>query len=431
MAKRYVILGNGVAGVTAAMTLRARDADARITVVGDESPYFFSRTALMYALTGRITRRDMEPFERRVYRESRLDLVFDRAVDLDADARTVTLAKGDVLPWDALLIATGSSPRALDAPGLTPRPAGLAHMVSMRDLDDCERLAQTASRAVVVGGGLIGVELVEAWMHRGLPTTLLVREPWYWPIALCREEGERVTAHLRHHGVDVRHGDSLASADVRDGSLRAITTTRGDTLPCDALGVCIGVEPAVRWLSTVRTAPKRARGIVVDDTLATSLPGVWAAGDCAEVTPEGSRSYVEQIWYSAKRQGALAARNMTAPRPERYAPPTFYNSAKFFDVEYTTVGELRAVPDDARSVYRAHPTRFITQRIVHHRGRVLGFNLLGSRWDHTLLTQWIDEARPLDQVMARLHEAQFDVEFGRADLRAMRETELPLTREVA
>ncbi len=426
MARRFVVIGNGVAGITAAMTLRERDPLAEITVIGDETPYFFSRTALMYAFMDTLERRDMEPFERKVYRERRIDLAHDRVTDLDASARTVTLASGRAIPYDGLLVATGSTPRRLAAPGLEDVTDGVVNFVSMRDLDACERLAPTTREAVVVGGGLIGIELVESLMHHGIRTTFLVREPWYWPVALAREEGELITAHMRERGVDVRHESEVERVE-RDASGRvsSLRTKSGDLIACQMLGVCIGVEPGVAWLRAVKSPPSLGRGVKVDATLKTSLDGVWSAGDCAEIDLGGARPLVEQIWYSAKRQGAHAARNMTG-RPSRYAPPTFFNSAKFFEVEYTTVGDLTRVPDGSKSVFRKHPRRIVTQRVVHHDGRVIGFNMLGSRWDHTVLSRWVDEERPLSWTLANLHLAQFDVELGRADLRAMTEEELPL-----
>lgn len=426
MARRFVIIGNGVAGITAAMTLRERDPEAVITVVGAETPYFFSRTALMYAYMDALDRRDLEPFERKVYRERRIDLVFDRVTDLDAAARTVTTAGALSLPWDALLLATGSTPRALVAPGLDDTLQGRVSFVSMGDLDACERWTPSTREAVVVGGGLIGIELVECLLHHGVKTTFLVREPWYWPVALCREEGELITAHMRSHGVDVRHETEVASvARDADQRVKAVVTKGGESLPCQMLGVAIGVEPGVGFLRDVKTPPALGRGVKVDALLRTSLDGVWAAGDCAEIDRGAQRPLIEQIWYSAKRQGAHAARNLTG-KPVPYEPPTFFNSAKFFEVEYTTVGDLTAAPPGAKSLFRKHPTKTITQRVVHHDGRVIGFNMLGSRWDHTLLTRWIDEGRTLEWTLGHLREAQFDVEFGRADLGAMRETELPL-----
>jgi NADPH-dependent 2,4-dienoyl-CoA reductase/sulfur reductase-like enzyme len=426
MARRFVIIGNGVAGITAAMTLRERDDLAEITVIGGETPYFFSRTALMYALMDALDRRDMEPFERKVYRERRITLVYDRVTDLDAAARAVTLASGRVIAFDGLLLATGSTPRVLVAPGLDASLDGVVNFVSMQDLDACERLAPTTREAVVVGGGLIGIELVESLVHHGIRVTFLVREPWYWPVALAREEGELITAHMRERGVDVRHGAEVAKVE-RDaaGRVSSVVTTSGESLACQMLGVCIGVEPGVAWLRGVKTPPAMGRGVRVDATLKTSLDNVWSAGDCAEIDLGEGRTALEQIWYSAKRQGAHAARTMTG-KAQRYEPPTFFNSAKFFEVEYTTVGELTRVPPGSTSVFRKHPKRIVTQRIVHHEGRVVGFNMLGSRWDHALLTRWVDEGRPLAWVLEHLHRAQFDVEFGRADLRAMTEEEIPM-----
>lgn len=426
MAEHIVIVGNGVAGVTAALTARERG-DARVTLVSGESPYFFSRTALMYALMDRMTRRDLEPYERKTWPARGIARVEAWVKDLDADARTVTLSNGSVLAWDKLLLATGSAPRPLALDGLDGAE-GVVRFVSMRDLDDCERWIPTTREAVVIGGGLIGVELVECLVHHGVKTTFLVREPWYWPAALSREEGEMVEGHMRARGVDVRVGAEAASvARAPDGRVRAVTLRDGSSLAAQMVGVCVGVDPAVSWLRGVKTPPRIARGVVVDAELRTSLAGVWSAGDCAEVPWADGGTRVEPIWYAAKRQGALAGANMTG-RPSRYAPPIFFNSAKLFEVEYTTVGEL---PEGASSVYRRHPTREISQRVAHRDGRVLGFSMLGSRWDHAVLSRWISEERPLRQVLDRLAEAQFDVEFGRAPLGEFVESELRARGAVA
>jgi NAD(P)H-nitrite reductase large subunit len=424
MARKFVIIGNGVAGITAAMALRDRDSTAEITVVGAETKYFFSRTALMYAYMNVLERRDMEPFERKVWAERRIALVHEQVIDLDASNRTIKTNTNQVIHWDSLIIATGSVARKLKAPGIDDTLDGVVHFVTSQHLDACERLTPSTQQAVVVGGGLIGIELVECLLHHNVKTTFLVREPWYWPVALCREEGELITAHMRQHGVDVRHETEIASVERTQNRVSSLITNRGETLPCQMLGVAIGVDPGVDFLRTVTTPPALGRGVSVDETLKTSLDGVWAAGDCAEISRgEGLRPLLEQIWYSARRQGALAARNITG-KPQKYSPPTFFNSAKFFDVEYTTVGNLNALPAGSKSLFRRHRTKNITQRIVHHEGKVLGFNMLGSRWDHTVLTAWVDEERSLSWVTDHLHRAQFDVEFGRFPLHEVREEEL-------
>jgi hypothetical protein len=141
---------------------------------------------------------------------------------------------------------------------------------------------------------------------------------------------------------------------------------------------------------------------------------VWAAGDCAEIQPDGRPAFVEQIWYSAKRQGELAARAMLGDAVA-YMPPAFYNSAKFFEIEYTTVGSFGDM-----QFYARIEGREASVRIAAESGRVTGFNMLGSRWDHTYFERWIEERRSPDYVMGHLDEAQFDVEFGRVELGSVR-----------
>jgi NAD(P)H-nitrite reductase large subunit len=407
----YVIIGNGVAGITAAFTLRKRDPHAQITVIGGESDYFISRTALMYVLMDRMNRRDLEPFERRQYTEKNITLLRAWVTALNASTRTLRLADGASLTYDKLLFATGSAPNPAPWPGVAKTGTGILHFVSLQDLAKWEHVLPATRRAVVVGGGLIGVELVECLRHHGIEVDFLVRESWYWPMALAPEEGEIIATHLRRHGVRLHLGDEIAEVVANPArQLTAVRTTQGRELPCQALGACIGVRPAIDWLRNTQTPPACNRGIQVQADFRTSLPNVWAAGDCAEL-PTGQ---VEQLWYSAKRHGELAAQSMLGD-PVRYSPPLFYNSAKLFDIEYTTVGV--AGPE---SYFRRLPGRDVSIRIMHEtNGAVTGFNMLGSRWDHTWFETWIAERRTLPYVLKNLAQAQFDVEFGRVSLKAL------------
>lgn len=426
----YVIIGNGVAGVEAAHTLRARhDPErARITLISKESDYFFSRTALMYAYMEDLDRRDMEPYERGSYERQSIELVRDEVVDLDASSKTLTLAEGGSMSWDKLLLAVGATPRLVPFEGLDRVEEGVVHFVSMQDLDECERLTWSTEQAVVVGGGLIGIELTECFLHHGLETTLLVREPYYWPAALTEPEGELVTAHIRDHGVDLRHEEELAEILVDDrGRVRAVRTDEDEEIPCQMLGICIGVAAHTEWLEGCQTPPETGRGICVGRDFRTSLEDVWAAGDCVEIEQgEGEDPIIETIWYSARRHGRLAAQSMLGDQV-RYEPPLFYNSSKFFDLEYTTVGDVTGAPEGARAIWRKMPDEPISQRLVflpEQGRRVVGFNMLGSRWNHRLLERWIHERRDVDWVLEHLEQAQFDVEFGRVPLEKMTEKEV-------
>ncbi len=409
----YAIVGNGVAGITAALELRQRDPRAEITVIGGESDYFFSRTALMYSFMDRLTRRDLEPYERGVFDAQRIRRVRGWVKDLDASSRTLTLDNGQSLSWDRLLLATGSSPRRPEWRGLDRVRSGLVNFVSMQDLDACEAAARSGHKAVVVGGGLIGIELVECLRWAGMEVTFLIREPWYWPVALSEAESAMVIEHMRHHGVNVVTGEVMANVGTdSQGAVTGVSTEQGRRYECSLLGVSIGVQPTVDWLRHVSTPLRLGRGIVVDAGFRTSFTGVFAAGDCAELELPGIAPLVEQIWYSAKRQGRLAARSILG-EPVQYAPPVFFNSSKFFEIEYTTVGRFAPT---AREFYYRYPRKGVSLRIAEHDGAVQALNMLGSRWDHNKFERWIEERRSLDDVMDRLHQAQFDVEFGRLDL---------------
>ena len=275
---------------------------------------------------------------------------------------------------------------------------------------------------VILGNGVAGMEVAEVLHDRGLHVSFVVREGWYFPAALDRDEATLVAEHLRGHGVDVRLG-ATAQAVVRGegGRIRSVRLVGGDEVAADLVVSTIGVVPNTGFLkgSAVTLAAKGA--IETDDALRTTAPDVWAAGDCANVTWfDGSRR-PEQLWYTARDQGRVAGRSMLGDAVA-YRRGTWYNSAKFFDLEWTTVGHVPAVvgpdgepvapPAGLRSWFPRVPGRFESQRIVVTGDRVVGFNLLGARWNHEPLLDWIHERRSLDWVLKHLGEAQFDEELS-------------------
>ena len=427
---RYVIVGNGVAGMEAALALRQRDGDATIAIVSDEHDHLFSRPALMYVFAGQLSLRDTEPYDRELYPRLSFERVRGRAVALDPARRALRLEDGRTVAYDRLLLAVGSRPRPAPWPGSAGE--GLHYFVTLGDLEGLGREAKSGMRAVVIGGGLIGVEVAEILLDRGLSVTFVVRESWYFPVALDRNEATLVAEHLGKHGCDVRLGAEAVEI-LRDdsGRVRGVRTepAKGAAasgaavpaeIPCALVVSAIGVVPNTEFLrgSDLGLAPGGA--IETDDTLRTSAPDVWAAGDCANVTwLDGSRR-PEQLWYTARDQGRVAAASMLGDEA-RYRRGTWYNSAKFFDLEYTSAGwvpvsigwddtPLDPVAD-VRHWFQRVPGRFESQRIVLKGDRVVGFNMLGGRWNHEPLLQWIHERRSLDHVLARLAGAQFDEEF--------------------
>ncbi|MEJ7609209.1 MAG: FAD/NAD(P)-binding oxidoreductase [Bryobacteraceae bacterium] len=417
---RLVIIGNGVAGITAALALREREQNAVITVISGESDFFFSRTALMYAFMDRMSLRDLEPMERRVYKAKEISRVRGWVVNLDSDKHSVTLASGESIFYDSLLLATGSLANQPEIEGLNYATEGVVNFVTLEDLGRCERQTRRGGRAVVIGGGLIGIELVECLAHHQMDVTFLIREPWYWPAALNDEEGTMVAQHLRRHGIQVILDESVTGVTVaKNGTVSGVCVASGTEYPCELLGIAVGVHPAVEWLAGCRTPPAIRRGVVVDAGFRTSLPDVFSAGDCAEIEIPECKPLIEQIWYSAKRQGELAAKSMLGDFVA-YRPPVFYNSSKFFDIEFTTVGVCTPEPG-LLSLQGRVLGRDISVRGIFRDDAAIGFNMLGSRWDHTCLERWISERRTPGYVIEHLGLAQFDVEFGKVDLRPVQD----------
>jgi NADPH-dependent 2,4-dienoyl-CoA reductase/sulfur reductase-like enzyme len=418
--QRVAIVGTGVCGIEAALALRKREPETPITLISDEHDHFFSRPALMYVFAGQMTLRDTEPYDRELFARMGFTRARGRVAAVDPGTRTLAVDGGPAIGYDRLLIASGSKARPAPWPG--SEGPGMHAFVTLRDLERLDADARAGGRAVVIGGGLIGVEVAEILAHRGLHVTFVIRESWYFPVALDRREAALVAEHLRRHGIDVRLESAVQ--EILRGASGAVRGVRvaGEDLPCDLVVTAIGVVPNTAFLegSGIQRAPGGA--IEVDDALRTNVPGVWAAGDCANVTwIDGSRR-PEQLWYTARDQGRVAALSMCGDEAA-YRRGAWYNSAKFFDLEYTTAGwvpvsldlENRPVAADPgiRTWFQRRPGAFASERIICRGERVVGFNMLGGRWNHEPLLEWIHERRSLDWVLAHLHEAQFDEEFER------------------
>lgn len=414
------ILGNGVTGVSAALRLRELRPDWRITLVSGESTHHWSRPALMYVFMGHMRYADTKPFEDAFWGERRLELVRGWVTRIDLERRRLELHGQPPLAWDKLLLATGSKPNRFGWPGQDLE--GVQGLWGLADLKSLTDACARARRAVIVGGGLIGVELAEMLHSRGLHVTFLVREASYWSGILPPEESRMVTREIQAHGVELKLSTQLASIeDDGAGRVGAVVTDRGERLACQIVGLTAGVSPN---LDVVKDSAIRCgRGILVDASLRTSEPGVWAAGDCAEIVVPDGKNLLQQVWYTGKKQGELVAevmaeRDGTVPR---YEPGIWFNSAKFFDLEYQTYGRVHARVPGEESLYWEHPDGRKSVRIVHVGGRVIGFNLMGLRWRHEVCERWIAEERELGHVLARLGEADFDPEFFQRHEREMAE----------
>ncbi len=413
---KVVIVGNGIAGTTAALRLRQLSAEAEITLISEETPLFYSRTALMYVFMRQLKFEDTVVHPADFYRRQRIHLVHDLITSLDRNSRRLT-GKSSSLSYDYLLLAPGSRPRL---PGLAGENLpGVQGLYARADLDLLEKQTEKpVSRAVVAGGGLIGVELAEMLRSRRIPVTMLVREPLYFSHILPREEAEMVTNEVAKH-VDLRLGTTL-SAIRGDAAVRTVVTSRGDEFPCDLLGLTIGVEPRTELARAAGLSVKR--GIVTDKYLRTADERIYAAGDAAEVPLPGGETKVQQIWYTGRLQGELAGNNLaaaiTGKAPTAYDPGIYFNSARFFSLDYQTYGLVPASADKDSSLLWQDATQRKLLRISFDADAperfVTGFNAFGVRLLHTVCEAWIRDKTPLESVVQEFERAVFDPEFSKS-----------------
>jgi NADPH-dependent 2,4-dienoyl-CoA reductase/sulfur reductase-like enzyme len=416
---RCVIIGNGVTGVTAAIRLREERPDWEIVIVSGESRYHWSRPALMYVFMGHMRYRDTKPYEDSFWTERRLELVRAWVTRIDTGAKRLELHGREPLAYDRLLVATGSRPNRFGWPG-----QDLEGVQGLWGLDDLTRLHESVQRtrhAVVVGGGLIGIELAEMLHSRGVQVTFLVRESSYWNNILPPEESELVNREIQGHGMELLLGTELDEIeDDGAGRCAAVRTKDGRRLECQLVGLTAGVSPNLAVLED--SGIETGRGVLVDDRMRTSAPDVFAAGDCAElVTPEGERNLVQQVWYTGKLQGAHVARTIAGDDPGPYDPGTWYNSAKFLDLEYQTYGRVNFRVEGEENLVWLHPTERRCARVVHVAGTVIGLQTMGARWRHEVAEAWIEAGLDVREAIDRLGELAFDPEFARRDTPAIQE----------
>ncbi len=412
---KIVIIGNGITGVTAAIKLRQLQPDWTITIVSDESAVFFSRTALMYMYMGHMRVVDTQPYPAEFWRQRCLDLRRARVVGLDTAARRVLLEGETDLPYDQVLIATGSKSNKFGWPGQDL--GGVQGLYHLNDLATLEAATPNNERAVIVGGGLIGIELAEMLLSRGRAVTMLVRENSYWDNILPREESDLINDVIRAHGIDLRLQTELREI-VDDGAGRAcaVVTGAGERMDCQLVGLTAGVGPNLSALGD--SGIPVGRGVLVDFGFRTPVEGVFAAGDCAEiVTAEGERNRLEQLWYTGKKHGEVVARNM-AGEDVTYDRGIWFNSAKFFDLEWHTYGQVPGAlfepdPGPERTLYWDHEDRRHALRLMFEGGKVVGLNAFGIRMRHRVCEEWIASGRPASYVVAHLSDAVFDAEFSR------------------
>jgi assimilatory nitrate reductase electron transfer subunit len=397
--KRVVVIGNGMAGARAVRELRRRDPAIAITVLGAERCAPYNRILLTDVLAGQIDEDDI--FDRPADQRGATVHTGVSAVRIDRERQEVITGDGGTHPYDSLVLATGSTSTIPDVPGLRLDDGTLVRgAVGFRTLEDCHgilRGAHRGSRALVLGGGLLGLEAARALAGRGVQVTVLHPTDTVMNRQLSRQAADMLTGQLAELGVAVRRGAvvSRVRAGFHTGTgeerLTGVELTDGTVVPADLLIVACGVTPETGLAAAAGLTV--GEGVAVDASMRTSDSAIYAIGDCTQLSGRVSR-LVDDAWSQAK----TAADAITGTLTSAPAPVVPVTRLKADDIDLTLIGACH--PQDSTDgsfevLTDTDPDSGRYQRIVLSRGRILGATILGDHPDTGVLTQACRDRRVL------------------------------------
>ena len=397
--RRYVIIGTGVAGLSAGEWIRRGDQSADILLIGDEPYGYYSRPGLAYYLTGELVEEQLYPLSQRDFRRLNLQPLHAQVSQIHPDDHKLRLQDGNQVPYDRLLIATGAQAVRSNIKG-----ADLKGVVKLDNLDDARlilNLTRKASTAVVVGGGITALEMVEGLRSRGLKVHYFLRRDRYWGNVLDETESRIVEQLLKEEGVQLHFHTEMEEILGKRDCVCGVSTKDGRQIKCDLVAVAIGIRP--RKTLAERAGLKVERGILVNQYLQTSHPDIFAAGDVAQVyDPVSGKSVLDSLWGLAREQGRIAGLNLSGQETP-YLKTMAFNVTRLAGLTTTIIGtvgrgedpDLLGIARGDSETWRQLPDAISAQddfevnrlRILVGKHRLLGALVMG---DQTLSQPLLD-----------------------------------------
>ena len=374
---KYLIIGNSAGGIAAAEAIREMDKAGEITIISDEPYPAYSRPLISEYLAKRC------PLERMLFRpadfyeKNNIRTFLDKkAQHLDIDKHIVELESGEKIRWEKLLLATGGLPIVPEIEGI-----GLKGVFTFTKLDDAKAIDEFLShygikvRAIVIGGGLIGVGVTEALVKREIEATIVEMKERILNTILDEEGSTLEEKTLTEAGVEIITGHTVGKiGSYLPGEATGVNLDDTRPIPCELVIVAIGVRP--RLDLAIGTGIKVNRGIVVDRRMATSNPEVFACGDVAEAHDFiYGENRLTPIWPNAYMGGRVAGFNM-AGVPTEYSGGTAMNSLKYFGLAVASAGMVNP-PDDS---YEVISNRYdhMYKKVVLKDGLIVGMVFAGD-----------------------------------------------------
>ena len=401
----YLILGNGIAGVSAAEAIRQIDPAGGITMVGDETFPPYSRPMISMVLAAQVSPDKLPIRGPRFYEDLKITPVLgSRVSEIDVAGKHVKTQSGKHLQFDRLLIATGADPRPIKAEGLTLK--NIFFMRTEAHIRNMLAAIPAAKKALVLGGGLVGFKAAYGLLQRGLDVTMLITSDYPLSLQVDETAGRLILKELRSHGLQVRVGIS-ATAFEGNGSVAGAFLSDGSQVPCDLVVIGKGVLPALSFVP--RDTIDVDLGIVVDEHMETNIPGIFAAGDVAEYVDIARKTpWVNAIWPEAASQGRIAGINM-AGRRMGYRGSLSRNVLRILSLDVMALGMVNPPENSGYEVVQLSDLRCKTYRKLVFRENILnGAVLVNAVEQGGILRGLIQNEIPLDIPHRALADPSFN-----------------------
>ena len=403
-----VIVGNGIAGLTAAIEARKLAADKRIVVITDQNHPTINTPALKQFAIGKLTREQLLAYPAGTERTQRIHVINARVEEIQARKKYVCLTGGRGFGYESLLIATGSVATGLpqNLPGRDFD--GVLTLHRLNDYLDMRRRLSEIEDAVVVGGGSHAIETVVSLLYWGIRVHWLIRSDTLLPRMLDRPASDMVLERIRRAGAKVYTQTEVIGIVGRVGSVNGVVTNQHQFLPCQLVLVCTGTTPVTTLATNCDLPMKSERGILVDDQLRSSVRDIYAAGDVAALNDPQSGEYAPRAqWYAAVQQGRIAAAAMTgsATHEEGFGIP--WHATRLGELSMLTVGNALQWRDMATTLTDSSKGSYRRLSIVDD--RLVGYLSLGpAQPDGLAIKRLIDEGHSIRNIKKALLKGNFD-----------------------
>lgn len=399
MTSRFVIIGSGVASITAARTIAQTQPGANIEIyTADQYPYY-SRPRLWEFLAGEIAQEDLYFYPPAWYKEQGIQMhLGSRVASLSPAKKEITLADGSVVPYEKLLLAMGSRAFVPPVPGADKQ--GVFTLRTVNDAQAMKAYAPGAKRAVAIGGGLLGLETARALRLLGLEVTVLEINPRLMPRQLDAEGAAVLTKLIAGLGLKVIVG-AATQAIVGDGRATGVALKSGEIIPGDLILLSAGIRSNIGLAQ--EAGLKVNQGVIVDQYMRTSAEGVYAAGDVAEF--EGR---VYGIIPAAIEQAQIAGAHMAGATPKPYRGTIPSNTLKIVGIDLTCIGVVVPEGEGYQELRRTDETGCCYKKFVLKDGRLVGAILLGEKADVASISKLINTVVDVSAYAGHLLDEDFD-----------------------